>query len=102
MLYMTQFWVSGLRSTEISAPVNTNVVVLVLQQLLGANRLRVMDVVSVQRRLHRPASFRHRCLRSIRLRPHLRPVSSTLHSGAGECVFHEDRILALGRERFIP
>jgi hypothetical protein len=60
-----------------------------------------MDVVLVQCCFHRPASFCYRGLRPIRLRTYPRSVPSALRAGSRECVLHENRFLALDRERVV-
>lgn len=77
-------------------------VVFLLQQLLGANCLRVLDALFVQCPLHRPSASCHRYFRPVRLRTNPRPLPSTLHAWTEECVLHADTVLAVGRQRFVP
>lgn len=59
VLYMTQFWVcSGVSLLTIPDFYVLASTVLVLQQFLGGDRLRIVDIIHVQRDFHRLAQHR--------------------------------------------
>jgi hypothetical protein len=76
--------------------------VLVLQQLFRSNRLRILDALFLQRRLHPPPSARHRHLRSVRQRPNAGPVPSALSAWTEELLLLVKGVLDVDGERYLP
>lgn len=80
-LYMTQFWVSALVS--ISCRLLTAILVCVPKFILRRSHLRILDVVALQRLLHRLSALRDGYLRPVHLRstprslPPALPIRST-------------------------
>lgn len=101
VLYMTQFWVSFLVKPFNGPALLTGLLVLLLQQLLWPNSLRVMDTIFLQCHLHRPPPTGHWCIRSICLCADFGQVSAAVHPRPEERVFHKNTILALGWQRVL-
>ena len=76
--------------------------VLILQQLFGTNRLRVLDSVTIQCRFHSPSSLGHWRLRPVCVRADSGSISTTLHAWPKERVLYQDRVLALGGQCSVP
>lgn len=72
--------------------------VFLLQQLLRSNRLRILDAIIIQRRLHAPPSIRDWNIRPVRVSQDIGSISATVHARSEECVLYENCILAMGRE----
>lgn len=74
------------------------VLVFVLQQFFRSDCLRVMDADLFQRGVYCPTTARHWYLWPICVCAVPWPISPTLHSRTEKWIFHENCLLAVGRE----
>lgn len=95
VLYMTQFWVCShyvlyLLVRLMALPV------LLLQQLLRPDRLRVLDTLVIQRRLHGAPAICNWCVRPVRVCQDPGPVSAAVYAWPTERILYEDGVLDVG------
>jgi hypothetical protein len=76
--------------------------VLLVQRLLGSDRIRRLVNVVLQRHLHHPTPVGHWYLRPIRISPYAGPVSSALSARTAELLLYTAHLLLLGRKCLLP
>lgn len=89
------FWVSYTDLSRLTA-------VLVVERLLGADLVRGLVDVVLQRHLHDPAAPCHRYLRPVCQRTDARPVPAAVPPRTAERVLHPHQVLRVGRQRAVP
>jgi hypothetical protein len=76
--------------------------VFTVQRLFRTSRLRIVDMVILQRRLHHSSASRHRYFRPVRLCTNARPIPAIISARAVEQFLYPNGILAMDWERFLP
>jgi hypothetical protein len=93
--------VTSLARACVKLPLNDALLVFLLQQLLGADCLRIVDIVVLQRAVHGSSAVRDWYLRSVYL-ARLLDRYPQLYVGADKRVLYPDSVLVMDSQRVIP
>jgi phospholipid-transporting ATPase len=99
-MFMTQFWVSRISRRRFGC--GLTFAVLLPERLLRSNNLRILDLVTLQRRFHSPSALCHRSLRPIRLRSPPRPIPAAVPTRPERNILPNAFFFLMGWERLLP